>query len=52
MWAALQELTARQPRLQGLDYGVLILRAQTQYTRVDEARMDLARKVLLGSHAD
>jgi len=51
MWAALQ-LTARQPRLQGLDYGVLILRAQTQYTRVDEARMDLARKVLLGSHAD
>jgi len=38
--------------LQGLDYGVLILRAQTQYTRVDEARMDLARKVLLGSHAD
>ena len=52
MWAALQELTARQPRLHGLDYGVLILRAQAQYTRVDEARMDLARKVLLGSHAD
>ena len=52
MWAVLQELTARQPRLQGVDYGVLILRAQTQYTRVDEVRMDLARQVLVGSHAE
>ena len=52
MWALLQELTARQPRLQGVDYGVLILRAQAQYTRLDEKRMDLARVVLVGSHAD
>ena len=50
MWALLQELTARQPRLQGVDYGVLILRAQAQYTRLDEKRMDLAREVLVGSH--
>ncbi|HEX5215524.1 MAG TPA: hypothetical protein VFV98_08690 [Vicinamibacterales bacterium] len=48
MWAVLKELTARQPRLQGVDYGVLILRAQAQYTRVDQVRMDLARQVLIG----
>ena len=52
MWALLQELTARQPRLHGVDYGVLILRAQTQYTRVDDMRLDLARQVLVGSHED
>lgn len=48
LWRALAHVAGADGRLQGPDYGQLIARAETQFARVEERRLVVAREVLPG----
>ena len=47
LWKALLVASATDYRLEGLDFGTLISRAQQQYDRVEKNRLSLAQTVFL-----
>jgi hypothetical protein len=46
LWRALVLVAPSDPRLAGLDFGWLATRAETQYDRVEERRLEAARSAL------
>jgi hypothetical protein len=46
LWQALQVVAVSDDRLRNLDFKTLIARAETQYARVEERRLALAKKAL------
>jgi hypothetical protein len=51
LWRGLAGLVPSEPRLEGLDYGTLIARAENQHDRVERWRLDIARLALLPQYA-
>lgn len=48
LWKALENISAHDPRLQGVDFDHLIARAESQHEMTEERRLQYARTVLGG----